>query len=402
MGFLLAGSLAACGDGASAPAGAAPAPGGASSSAVPAATPDEVRRLLAAGELEPARAAAEALVAASPGSLDALLLQASVLRALHDRPGGQTALEAAYAIAPAGFPALANLVDHKLRGPDDPAKGRAQLAFLDTHLAAHPADTREVAEARLVALSYLLGQATLPPEDRPALVELAERSLAAFPDATTTDGHYNRAQTLLALGRVEESVAAARAGIAVDDDRWEGLVMGWSVALLALHAGDDAAARAAFADVRAHVEGWTGTHFGMGKPLVELYQLTAAVWWGETLPAPADYEARLARLKDSGARLQVGDPESRELLRTILAARAAKDAAAVRTAADDLLGLVARDRGCEMENQVIRPHTRALALVAKADALAQLGDTAGAEAAMSAARKLFPQDPWLKEHVPGR
>ena len=405
LALLVVGGLAGCGgtgDAAGTPTPGVTTPLATEGAASGAADPGvaQVHALLAAGELRAARTAADVLAEAQPGALAPRLLQAHTLRYLHDRGGSQTALEAGYRIAPAGFPALASYVDHQLRGPNDPKKGLAQLAFLDTHLAAHPGDARLVAEARLVVTAYLLWQKALTPADRATTVQIAEASLLTFTDATTTDGQYNRAQALLGLGRVDEAVAAARAGIAIDDDRWEGLVMGWAVALLALHAGDDAGARAAVTELRGRIESWEGTHFGMGKPLVELVQLTSALWWGETPPAPADYEDRIARLARDGARLQVGDAETRELLRKIMSAREAKDAKTVLAAADDVLAVVARDGGCEMENQVIRPHTEVLALVVRADALAALGDAPAAEESLVRARALFPASAWLRDRKP--
>ena len=122
-----------------------------------AAAYTEVRTLVAEGHLKDAKAKAENLRAEHPDDLEAYVVSALALRALHDRPGGQEVLDAGYALAPAGFPLLSELVDHRLRGPDDPRKGWNLLTFLDEHLAAHPEDANLVAEGRLVALAKLEG-----------------------------------------------------------------------------------------------------------------------------------------------------------------------------------------------------------------------------------------------------
>lgn len=363
-----------------------------------AAAVAEVRTLVAEGHLKDAKARAEALRAEHPDSLDAYVVSALALRALHDRPGGQEVLDAAYERSPAGFPLLPELVDHRLRGPDDPRKGWKLLEFLDGHLAAHPEDTNLVAEGRLVALAYLLGQKNLPGDQLPRVRELTETALSSFTieGQGTTTQHYDRAQALLALGRKEESVATGRAGIAAGTDVWEGLVMGWAIAVLAVHEAPEEQAWAEIEAVRSRIASWEGTHFGMGKPLLEFMKLTAAIRYDREVETPPGYEGRQARLDAEGVRLQVGDEETRGRVIQLLEARKRRDADGVLRAAEDVLSIVARDRGCEMENQIIRPNTRAMLLAARGEALGWKGDLEGAATAWEEAAGLFPQDAWMR------
>jgi len=359
----------------------------------------EGEQLLAEGALRDADLVADAVIAGWPDRPEGLLLGARVNTALHHRPETQRLMEAAYSLAPSGFPRLPLYVDLKLRGPDQPEKGMEALAFLDAHLARYPADADAVTEARLVVYAYLLGQTALPEARRSALRVQAEAALGDFrptgPDAT--ERRYNEAQIRLALGDLEAALGAARAGIAADTDRWTALVLHWALATALLHHGRAEAAWEEMEAIHTTLAAWPGTHFGMGKPLVELMQLTAQVRFGRTLAAPDDYEARLARLADEGVRLQEGDPDTRRLLRELLAALPAGEEAKASANVDDLLLLVARDHGCEMENQLIRPHTRAMLLVSRGDVRTRAGDETGARAAYAEAAALFPEDAWLAE-----
>ncbi|MES2644835.1 MAG: hypothetical protein V4850_35435 [Myxococcota bacterium] len=360
----------------------------------------EGERLLQAGELRDAAEAGDAIVKGEP-TLDGYLFAARVQRALHDRAATERLLGEAYTLAPERFPSLALLVDHRLRGPDDAAKAIDALVFLDGHIARYPQDHNAVEEARLVAFAYLLGQTKLSDAARAEYRGRAQASLAAFRFAGvgTTEQHYNRAQVLVALGDVDGGLAAGRAGIAAGTDKWVALVLHWALATALLHRGEADAAWAEMEAIQADLATWPGTHFGMGKPLVELMQLTAAVRFGRTLAPPADYAARLTRLEDEGVRLQHGDAETRDLVTALLAARATGDTPGALARTDDLLAILGRDRGCEMENQLIRPHTRAMVLVARGELLAGSGDAAGANAAYTEAAALFPADAWLAAKV---
>lgn len=357
--------------------------------------------LLQEGDLVEASEAGDALVAADPTRLDGYLLAARVQRALHDRGATERLLDEAYTLAPAGFGPLPLLIDHRLRGPDDPQKALDALVFLDAHLAAYPSDANLVSEGRLVALAYLLGQATITEAQRASYRSQAAAALISFriDGVGTTEQHYDRAQVLLALGDLDGAITAGRAGIAAGTDKWVALVMRWAITTALLHRGEEAAAWSEMEAISADLATWPGTHFGMGKPLVELMQLTASVRYGRTLAPPDEHAARLARIEAEGVRLQHGDAETRALVTKLLAARASGDTAGALAHTTDLLGIVGRDRGCEMENQLIRPHTEAMVRVASGDVLAATGDAAGARAAYAAAAALFPGDAWLAAKV---
>jgi tetratricopeptide (TPR) repeat protein len=356
----------------------------------------EGERLLAEGALMEAEAVADAVAEGWPERAEGHLLGVRVYTALHHRRQAEQRMEAAYARAPSGFPRLPLYMELKLQGADQLRKGTDALAFLDGHLARFPSDVDAVNEGRLVVYAYMLGQATLPEVQRAALRVQAEAALQAFrvtgPD--TTERRYNEAQVRLALGDLDGAIAAGRAGIAADTDRWTGLVLHWAIATALLHHGRADEAWAEMEAIQSALATWPGTHFGMGKPLVELMQLTTQVRYGRTLAAPAEYEARLARLEVERVRLQDGDPDTRRLIRELLVALPAGDEAKARADVDDLLLLVERDHGCEMENQLIRPHARAMLLVTRGDVLTRAGDAAGAQAAYAQAAALFPQDAW--------
>ena len=172
---------------------------------------------------------------------------------------------------------------------------------------------------------------------------------------------------------------------------------GWAIAVVAIHEQPEDAAWAELQSVHQRLADWNGTHFGMGKPLLEFMKLTAAIRYGREVETPPGYPDRQKRLDAEGVRLQVGDEETRGRIIQLLEARTRHDAPAVLRAADDVLAIVARDRGCEMENQIIRPNTRAMLLAAKGEALAWTGDLGGAANAWESSASLFPRDAWLQE-----
>jgi hypothetical protein len=356
---------------------------------------------LAEGKLREARDLAEQLRIRWPAELDGYILGAWTLRALHDRPATAELLQQAYDLAPADFPMLAELVDHRMRGPDDPQKGYDSLDFLKRHLDTHPADGNIVAQAQLVAYAYLLGQETLTQEQRDLAKIEAEKALSAFKIAGkgTTGQHYDRAQVLLALGQRDSSIAAARSGISAATDQWQSLVMLWALTTLELHVGRDDLAWGDMKALQSSLENWPGTHFGMGKPLVEFLQLTARVRFGKKIEAPADYEARLARLQEEGVRLQYGDDETRDRMRKLLAALDAGDGVVAYRLTEDLLALISRDRGCEMENQVIRPNTEAMLYVVQGDLLVSDGQFENGEKRYWRARSMFPKNAWFDQKI---
>ncbi len=357
--------------------------------------------LLREGRLREANGVAESLRNDYPLHLDSYIVSAWVLRGMHDRPATSDVLRQGYDLAPQGFPMLAEHVDHLLRGPDDPKKGFDTLDFLDQHLARFPSDANEVARGRLVALAYLLGQTSLPEGRLSEVRAQAEAALAAFQIAGvgTTGQHYDRAQTLLALGQFDASIAAGKAGIEAGTDKWQSLVMRWAIATSMLHRGEDEAAWHEMLQIEREIADWPGTHFGMGKPLLELVQLTAGVRFGRKVPAPDGYAERQARLDEEGVRLQYGDEESRVLIAELLTAMTQRDSPRGLERVDDLLAITERDRGCEMENQIIRPNTRAMLLAARGDLQMGRGDMDAAIAAYEESAQIFPEDIWLTTKV---
>jgi tetratricopeptide (TPR) repeat protein len=353
--------------------------------------------LLAEGKLREARGIATVLMADYPDFLDGYLLAAWTLRALHDRPGTADVLGKAYNLAPRGFPMLPEYVDHRMRGADDPTKGFDALAFLDSHARYFPEDANLVAQSRLVVYAYLLGQESLEGPQRQEMTEKAEDALKVFQidGVGTTGQHYDRAQALLALGRFDESVAAGRAGIAANTDKWQSLVMHWAIATSLLHRGQDEQAWSEIQSLLSSLGSWSGTHFGMGKPLVEFVRLTSAIRFGQRLDPPADYAARLDRLTLEGVKLQYGDDETRALIADLLSALEHQDTPRGLRLVEDLLKVVARDRGCEMENQIIRPNTECMLYVARGNLYMQVREYALAESAYRVALALFPEDAWL-------
>lgn len=354
--------------------------------------------LLDEGHLREAAGVADMLQREWPDRLDGYILGAYTLRAIHDRPATSEVLQRGYDASPRSFPMLAEYVDHRMRGPDDPQKGYDALAFLASHEALYPEDVRLVARARLVACAYLLGQEGLPEADKQKATKIADEALVAFriDGQGTTSEHYDRAQVLIALGRTEEAIAEGRKGIAADTDRWQALVMWWALVIMGLHYGDDERAWNDLVALNESLATWPGTHFGMGKPLVEFVQLTARVRFGRALLPPPDYTERLERLEIEGVKSQYGDADTRDRLTRLFAAMSAKDNPTAFMMISDLLTLVARDRGCEMENQLIRPNTEAMLFVLQGDLYLGEGRLDESQAAYERAELLFSSNPWFR------
>jgi tetratricopeptide (TPR) repeat protein len=357
----------------------------------------EVRQLAAEGHLQQALDAAKLLRDASPEAADAWLVSAEVMRALHERAAEGRMLDAAYALRPRAFAELPALVEQRLRGPDEPGKGFSTLAFLDQHQARFPDDRALADEARLVALTYLLGVTTLPVADRERVAAWADRVLAAWPllGAATSGQRRVRASVLLALDRHDEATLEAKAGFAVDTSRWDAVALGWVVACEQLHRGEVGQARATTDAVLTLFSNWPGLHFGMAKPLVEFVQLTWRARTAERIAAPPGHAERLVALDRERARVQQGDPETRARIASLLAALDIGDDTEVRDEISELRALLSRDSGPTLEERVVRPD----ALVALETLAAQLaertGDTEGASAAWKRALAYFPGDPWL-------
>jgi hypothetical protein len=358
------------------------------------------RAALAQGRLREGEAAAAALRQDYPDDLDGWLIGAEALELRHDRGATEALLVEAYQRRPAAFPAFRELVDHRLRGPDDVQRGLKVLAEVDAHLAARPGDQAQSAQGQMVVLAYLLGQPALPAERRPALESRAAALLASAPAGGDTLAHYDRAQLLLALGRRAEAWQAAEAGIAADTHRWDALTLEWALICEALHGPAPEEARRRINGLLRKVEDWPGLHFGQGKPLWEWVQLTLRLRWGEALPTPTWLAPRLEALEREQVKLQYGDAEVRQRSQALLLALDRGDRAGADQAAQDLLMLLGRDRGCEMENHLIRPHARWLLLRLRARLAEGRGETALASSLSAEAQALFPADPWTGPQIP--
>ncbi len=362
----------------------------------------EITRAIAEGRLREAADLATRLRETHPERLDGWLLGAKALRARRDRRGVLTLLQEAYARQPAGFPALRELVDHTLAGPESAARGREAQALLAAHRAAHPGDADRVTVASLMVTAYLLGQSDLDAASRAQLTQDAEALLAA---TASTSGaaypyvHADRADVLVGLGRLAEALPEAQAAATDAPEVWTVYTQRWGAVCILFHLGRDAEARAALAALAADVRAWEGLHFGMTKPLWSWIRLTAWLRTGERLPDLPREATIDARALSEGIQPQYGDAEVRAGVGRVLAA---EDAALPSVAADvdALIGVLARDRGCEMENRVIRPHARALLHVLRARIHAQEGDLPAASAQIRAANDALPGDPWLATLTP--
>lgn len=358
-------------------------------------------RYLAEGRLRDAGIEAALFVDAYPEDLDGYLLSYAVLDARNDRPAAAEVLTKAYDAAPRGFPLLPAYVAHRLLGAPDPRTIDGVLAFLDQHAGLFPEDAPNVTQARLVAYTAQLSDATLPGDRRLAVTADAEAALDAFriDGPGTTAQHHDRAALLLALGRYDDFVTAARAGVAADTDPWRALLLQWALVCTLLHHGDDEAAYDALPAFEARLHGWTGTHHGMAAPLYEYARLTAALRFGYRLAAPPDQAERLARVVAEGCVTDPDDATIRDGLDRLHAAVEQKDPVVGARLAEEVLPLVERRRGTAVEEQIVGPNAACFVLVARGDMLFRTGKTEDAEDAYRAALALFPDNLWLDGKV---
>ncbi|MFN7144762.1 MAG: hypothetical protein ACK4YP_13380 [Myxococcota bacterium] len=358
-------------------------------------------RYLAEGRLRDAAVEAALFVDAYPADIDGYLLSYAVLDARNDRAEAARVLRLAYDAAPRGFPLLPAYVAHRLLGRPDPRAVDGVLAFLDQHAGIFPEDAAKVAHARLVAYTAQLGDASLPGDRRLAVTADAEAALAAFrvEGAGTTAQHHDRAALLLALGRYDDVVAAARAGVAADSDPWRALLLHWALVCTLLHHGDDEAAYDELPAFEARLHRWSGTHHGMAAPLYAYARLTAALRFGYRLAAPPDQAERLARVVAEGCTSHPDDAAIRDGLDRLHAAIEQKDPVVGARLAEEVLPLVERRGGSEIEAWMVGPSAACFVLAARGEMLFRSGKPEDAEDAYRAALTLFPENLWLDAKV---
>lgn len=347
------------------------------------------------GRLREASDLAERLRTGHPDRPDGYVIGAYAARAQRDRPAAADLLQQAYNVEPSGFPMLSEYVDHRLRGPEDARKGYDALAFLDQHLASFPGDVQQVARARLVACAYLLGLDGLDADKRDTVKATAERALSEFTAAKTTSEHYDRAQALVLLGRRDEATVAARAGFEAGTDPYQAAVLGWSMVVMELHGGYDKKAWEDLLKVKERLWSWEGAHFGMSKPLVEAIRLTAKVRFGRSFAPPAGRDGLAARLEAEGVKVSREDTQLTQGLDELLTLIEKGNHGRVPPLVDKLLILVAKDRGSQLENQLVRPNLEAMLDVAKGDALVHTDEFDKARDTYRIAQLLFYDDRWF-------
>ena len=198
------------------------------------------------------------------------------------------------------------------------------------------------------------------------------------------------------LGRLDDAVVEARAGFDADTDRYQAAILGWSMVVIELHHGKDEAAWNDLQLVKEKLWNWPGAHFGMSKPLVESLRLTARVRFGRDFPAPKGRSELAAALEAEGVKVSREDVALQKQLDTLLSQIPARQIQRIPPTVDAALVLVAKDRGSQLENQLVRPEMEAMLHVAKADALVKAQELDKARETYRIAQLLFYDDPWFE------
>jgi tetratricopeptide (TPR) repeat protein len=376
----------------------------------------QVLAALAEGRLQDAMASVEVLRREAPHDPTPPRLLGSMLVYQRQNDAGVQRLLEAYELDPAAFPHAVDLLFFmSLARSGSFARDEARLLdFVSRHERIVPGDP-SLPELRVVAASELLNARDCPDKERPRRREdlsrlLAELRLDANASATSW---YHRAEAELLLGRFDDAATSMSRGLDAplhkrridgrdfihDSEMWDRLTMELTLSFLEHGRGQPEAARALGRRYVEDWEAWKAVHHGKLLPSFEYLVLASRVRQAQDFELPYDYDEMLSAVTRQGVLEQFGSAELRTRLRALdLALKRGDDEKALPWISD-LTTLLLRDLGCISENVVLRPHLLALLHVARGDILTRRaggGATPEAHEAYEAARRLLPEDPWLR------